>query len=89
MNAKDAFLEQKTLLRSVFPTKIQQNAKNPTEIQQSAKTQQKTQLKSNKKTQQLGFWKNPTKIQQYENPTPNKGRAVGLPTPDEDLESLK
>jgi len=38
-------------LRSVFPTKIQQNAKNPTEIQQSEKTQQKTQLKSNKKTQ--------------------------------------
>ena len=55
LNAKDAFLEQKTPLRSVFPTKIQQNAKNPTEIQQSAKTQQKTQLKSNKKTKQLGF----------------------------------
>ena len=46
--------------------------KNPTKIQQ--------------KTQQLGFWKNPTKIQQNENPTSNKGRAVGLPTPEFDTD---
>jgi len=64
-----------------FPNKNPTKCINPTKIQQITKTQQKTQLKSNIKTQQLGFWKNPTKIQQYENPTPNKGHAVGLPTP--------
>ena len=46
--------------------------------------QQKTQQKPNKKPNSWVSGKNPTKIQQNENPTPNKGCAVGLPTPDAD-----
>jgi hypothetical protein len=50
LSVKDAFLKQKTLFRSLNQQKSKK-CKNPTEIQHSGKTQ----LKSNKKTNQLGF----------------------------------
>ena len=52
------------------PTKCKKPNRNPTKCENPTKNPTKIQQK------------NPTKIQQYENPTPNKGRAVGLPTPD-------
>ena len=74
----------KCLEKIFFPTEIQLSRQKSNRNQTKNPTNNPTENPTKNQTKKPNSWvlgENPTKIKQNENPTPNKGWAVGLPTP--------